>query len=217
MDDVNMATIDRDLGPRGKVGHLPRQPPRGHQRGQRHSLREGALYRFQANRPLAEEMTGHQITFTTLRFDTEAGRRVSSTADCAQDSPPSTPAVGASHDPPRSVEKVRALRLHNPHNLCYANSVTVSLLWMMVQHPGELDTVLGHSTGAQVLMSLLQSRGQPLCLLQMLTWQPIWRDWRRPTQQHDAHEFFAHIQDRISLPGFDETGGPDLTVEVPIW
>ena len=63
--------------------------------------------------------------------------------------------------------------------------------------------VLGNSIGAQVLMSLIQSRGQPLCLLQMLTWQPIWRDWRRPTQQHDAHEFFAHIQERISLPGFD--------------
>ena len=81
--------------------------------------------------------------------------------------------------------------------------MTISLLWIMVQHPGELDTVLGHGPGAQVLMSLLQSRGQLFCLSQMLAWQQIWRDWRRPNQQHDAHEFFAHIQDSIGLPGFD--------------
>ena len=51
--------------PRRQVWHLSRQPPGDNQRGQGSFAPRGR--RFQANRPLAEEMTGHQITFTALR------------------------------------------------------------------------------------------------------------------------------------------------------
>ena len=64
---------------------------------------------------------------------------------------------------------------------------------------------IGQDEGIQALAPLMHASLPPTNLLQTQSWQQIWRGWSRPAQQHDAHEFFTHVQSRIRLPGFDGT------------
>ena len=42
-----------------------------------------------------------------------------------------------------------------------------------------------------------------LSLIDMLHWRPIFSNWARPGDQHDAHEFFIHLQAGATATQFD--------------
>lgn len=176
---------------------------------------EGALFRFQAHRQLAEEMTGHQLT-----FQAEIGLRSPGAlhlynnllrlANLSHRAPgacaaPAALSIGA--DGPGLLEtwvtRLKSLRLQNPHNLCYANSVVHSWLWTSTQLSGDHDHLFGALR--QAFEPLLHSSHRALSLIDMLSWRPVFAAWTRPRDQHDAHEFFIHMQVSATAAQFDST------------
>ena len=101
--------------------------------------------------------------------------------------------------------KVRILRLLNPHNLCYANSLSMAWLWLSGLDPGDPRNQFGST--------LLDAPTCRISLLQMMTWQPIWRGWPRPHLQQEAQEFFAHMQSTQAAPYFEGAWEVRLTLQ----
>ena len=99
------------------------------------------------------------------------------------------------------VTRLKLLRLQNPHNLCYANSVVLSWLWTSTQLAGDPSHLFGALR--QAFEPLLHSPHMMLSLIDMLHWRPIFSNWARPGDQHDAHEFFIHLQAGATATQFD--------------
>ena len=101
-------------------------------------------------------------------------------------------ALNAGADAPGLLEarvaRLKSLRLQNPHNLCYANSVVHSWLWTSTQLAGDQSRLFGALR--QAFAQLLHSSHRALSLIDMLSWRPVFANWTRPNDQHDAHEFY---------------------------
>ena len=74
----------------------------------------------------------------------------------------------------------RALMLHNPHNLCYANSV-LHMLHYARSHEGQVSG-LGAMCGA-LTQAARSSRATNVA--RGTDWAFMWHGWRQPTHQHD--------------------------------
>ena len=96
---------------------------------------------------------------------------------------------------------LKSLRLQNPHNLCYANSIVHSWLWTSTQLAGDQSRRFGALR--QAFSQLLRSSHRALSLIDMLSWRPVFEAWTRPRDQHDAHEFFIHLQGIAAAAQFD--------------
>ena len=88
-------------------------------------------------------------------------------------------------------ERVRALALINPANLCYQHSFLLSIMWTFTFMPGmaerTADMFGGAITGSlvTVLRRLIQVAGR-FWLHQILEWGIFLQDWRQPHRQHDV-------------------------------
>ena len=82
----------------------------------------------------------------------------------------------------------RALNLHSPHNLCYANAVLHKLHYAR-SFTGQISG-LGALCGA--LAQAARSSGETN-IARDSAWSFIWNGWQRPTHQHDAAEFLQHL------------------------
>ena len=87
-----------------------------------------------------------------------------------------------------SEPSARALSLHNPHNLCYANAV-LHMLHYARSFAGQISG-LGALCGA--LTQAARSNGETN-IARDSAWSFIWNGWQRPTHQHDAAEFLQHL------------------------
>ena len=87
-----------------------------------------------------------------------------------------------------SEPSARALNLHNPHNLCYANAV-LHMLHYARSFTGQISG-LGALCGA--LAQAARSSGETN-IARDSAWSFIWNGWQRPTHQHDAAEFLQHL------------------------
>ena len=87
-----------------------------------------------------------------------------------------------------SEPSARALSLHNPHNLCYANAV-LHMLHYARSFAGQISG-LGALCGA--LTQAARSNGETN-IARDSAWSFIWNGWQRPTHQHDAVEFLQHL------------------------
>ena len=87
-----------------------------------------------------------------------------------------------------SEPSTRALILHNPYNLCYANSV-LHMLYYARSHDGQVSG-LGAISGA-LTQAARSSRATNIA--RGTEWAYLWRGWRQPTHQHDAAEFLQHL------------------------
>ena len=87
-----------------------------------------------------------------------------------------------------SEPSARALTLHNPHNLCYANAV-LHMLHFTRSLEGRISG-LGALCGA--LAQAIRSNSATN-IARDSAWSFMWNGWRRPTHQHDAAEFLQHL------------------------
>ena len=87
-----------------------------------------------------------------------------------------------------SEPSARALTLHNPHNLCYANAVL-----HMLHYTRSLD---GRISGLGALCGALTQAirsNSATNIARDSAWSFMWNGWRRPTHQLDAAEFLQHL------------------------
>ena len=204
VDALAVATLHADLGASRGPGNRARDAARDSQ-GHPHSCDDGrSPLPVPSESPTSrgnDRSSGHVHGGSgpphaggaaTLRCIHEAhGERISPTSGIA-DAQASVATLGACEHAPAVLAKVRSLRLNNPHNLCYANSLSLAWIWLSGLDPGEPE---GHFGGnAQALRTLLEISTSSINLLQILAWQPIWRGWPNPHLQQDAQEFFAHLQ-----------------------
>ena len=78
-----------------------------------------------------------------------------------------------------------------------------SWLWTSTQLSGDHDHLFGALR--QAFEPLLHSSHRALSLIDMLSWRPVFAAWTRPRDQHDAHEFFIHMQVSATAAQFDST------------
>ena len=182
------------------------------------SMVEGNLLRFQANRPLAEELTGHQLTFTMelgLRnpgdqaLPRHAGHSGGGcTADGgvahthAADATIQTRQAGCKPDQARVLRLV----LVNPHQLCYANAVLLAWLWLTVSDSGDFRDFAG---ALSLAMTSLPEARPPVYFPALQVWKHVLRRWQRPTAQHDGIPGYTGTCSRIpwSLGGQNPFAG----------
>ena len=82
------------------------------------------------------------------------------------------------------------LRLRNPNNQCYINSVIIACVqWLMEGHRWQGDSALGRAL--QQLMGL--PRTSLHHVLSLIPFRPLFDGWVRPSLQHDASEFLLHL------------------------
>ena len=100
-------------------------------------------------------------------------------------------------EPMKALEKMAArpqlrLVLHNPHQLCYANSVVNMYLWLgavQMQHGGSVMTF-----GRLETQCLHLLRKERTCLLEYDSWRSLLTAWRSNLQQQqDAAEFLHFL------------------------
>ena len=87
-----------------------------------------------------------------------------------------------------SEPSARALSLHNPHNLCYANAV-LHMLHYARSFAGQISG-LGALCGA---LTQAARSNRATNIARDSAWSFIWNGWQRPTHQHDAAEFLQHL------------------------
>ena len=90
-----------------------------------------------------------------------------------------------------SEPSARALTLHNPHNLCYANAVI-----HMLHYTRSLE---GRISGLGALCGAFEQATRSNSVTNIArdsAWSFMWHGWRRPTHQHDAAEFLQHLCQR---------------------
>ena len=87
-----------------------------------------------------------------------------------------------------SEPSARALNLHNPHNLCYANAV----LHMLHYARSFACQIRGLGALCGALAQAARSNGGTN-IARDSAWSFIWNGWQRPTHQHDAAEFLQHL------------------------
>ena len=90
-----------------------------------------------------------------------------------------------------SEPSARALTLHNPHNLCYANAVIHMLHYTQslegrISGLGALCEAFAQATRSNSVTNIARDSA----------WSFMWHGWRRPTHQHDAAEFLQHLCQR---------------------
>ena len=88
--------------------------------------------------------------------------------------------------------RARSLVLHNPHNLCYANSVLHMIHYACSHHSqvtglGILSGALTQAARTSTATNIARGKG----------WSCLWRGWRQPTHQHDAAEFLQHLCQQV--------------------
>ena len=95
-----------------------------------------------------------------------------------------------------SEPSARALTLHNPHNLCYANAVI-----HMLHYTRSLE---GRISGLGALCGAFEQATRSNSVTNIArdsAWSFMWHGWRRPTHQHDAAEFYSiSAKEQIVLP-----------------
>ena len=96
--------------------------------------------------------------------------------------------------PPDSIPLFQAyptlqIPLHNPHNLCYLNSVTLASLWTSRAHVTPQQQPLWEVCNSLVAQS------HP-CKLALVI-RPLLRYWKHIRSQHDAAEFYAFLAPQL--------------------
>ena len=88
--------------------------------------------------------------------------------------------------------KARTLILHNPHHLCYANSV-LHMLYYARSHDSQVNGLRAIS-GA---LTQAARSSNATNIARGTEWACLWHGWRQPTHQHDAAEFLQHLCQQV--------------------
>ena len=89
---------------------------------------------------------------------------------------------------------IKAMKLGNQHNYCYANATLTAILWLFAQASWAIDPP--RASFRQSLQQVLGCRGRMCHLWQLASWKQAVQPWRA-TGQQDAAEFLQSISPHL--------------------